>query len=189
MYTTDHIFLVLPIKDLINKDGEPTTPFKLATGKNLQYHIYACFILSMCCIEIHYTCWEKRFKCASQRATGFLRHLCWNSTASKRVSCVRTSHKEGNIFIWCCFWWKFFQYVGIYITTIHKSDGYAFSCVINIYATSSREQTGDIITLEQFEEGNLLSESYNVWSETCDNTEISNKSDYNSTMPPLISEE
>ena len=32
MYTTDHIFLVLPIKDLINKDGDPTTPHKLATG-------------------------------------------------------------------------------------------------------------------------------------------------------------
>ena len=31
MYTADHIFLVLPIKDLINEDGEPTTPFKLAT--------------------------------------------------------------------------------------------------------------------------------------------------------------
>ena len=32
MYTTDNIFLVLPIKDLISKDGEPTTTFKLATG-------------------------------------------------------------------------------------------------------------------------------------------------------------
>ena len=32
MYTTDHIFLVLPIKDIINKDGDPTTPHKLATG-------------------------------------------------------------------------------------------------------------------------------------------------------------
>ena len=32
MYTTDHIFLVLPIKDLINEDGGPTTPDKLATG-------------------------------------------------------------------------------------------------------------------------------------------------------------
>ena len=30
MYTTDHIFPVLPIKDLINKDGDPTTPYKLA---------------------------------------------------------------------------------------------------------------------------------------------------------------
>ena len=33
MYTTDHIFPVLPIKDLINEDGDPTNPHKLATGK------------------------------------------------------------------------------------------------------------------------------------------------------------
>ena len=31
MYTADHILPVLPIKYLINEDGEPTTPFKLAT--------------------------------------------------------------------------------------------------------------------------------------------------------------
>ena len=32
MYTTYHIFPVLPIKYLINKDGDPTTPHKLATS-------------------------------------------------------------------------------------------------------------------------------------------------------------
>ena len=32
MYTTDHIFLVLSIKNLINEDGNPTTPQELATG-------------------------------------------------------------------------------------------------------------------------------------------------------------
>ena len=32
MYTADHIFPVLPIKDLINDYGDPTTPYKLATG-------------------------------------------------------------------------------------------------------------------------------------------------------------
>ena len=32
MYTTDHIFPVIPIKYLINEDGEPTTPFKFVTG-------------------------------------------------------------------------------------------------------------------------------------------------------------
>ena len=32
MYTTNNIFLVLPIRDLINEDGDPTTPHKLATG-------------------------------------------------------------------------------------------------------------------------------------------------------------
>ena len=32
MYTTDHIFPVLPIQNLVNKDGDPTMPFTLATG-------------------------------------------------------------------------------------------------------------------------------------------------------------
>ena len=32
MYMADHIFPVLPIKDLINKEGDPKTPHKLATG-------------------------------------------------------------------------------------------------------------------------------------------------------------
>ena len=32
MYTTYQFFPVLPIKDMINKDGDPTTPRKLATG-------------------------------------------------------------------------------------------------------------------------------------------------------------
>ena len=32
MYTTDHIFTVLPIKYIINGDGDPTMPHKLATG-------------------------------------------------------------------------------------------------------------------------------------------------------------
>ena len=32
MYTTDHIFLVLPIKDLIIEEGDRTTQFKLERG-------------------------------------------------------------------------------------------------------------------------------------------------------------
>ena len=32
MYKTDHIFPVPSIKDILNKDGDPTTPHKLATG-------------------------------------------------------------------------------------------------------------------------------------------------------------
>ena len=32
MYTIDHIFPVLPIKDIINEDSDPTTPHKLETG-------------------------------------------------------------------------------------------------------------------------------------------------------------
>ena len=32
IYTIDHIFPVPPIKDMNNKDGDPTTQYKLATG-------------------------------------------------------------------------------------------------------------------------------------------------------------
>ena len=48
------------------------------------------------------------------------------------------------------------------------------------YATSSREQTGKIITFAQFEEVNLLYETRN-------NPESCNESDDDSTLPPLIS--
>ena len=44
MYTTDHIFPVLPIKYLINEDGDPTTPHKLATGtKPSVSHLHVLF--------------------------------------------------------------------------------------------------------------------------------------------------
>ena len=63
----------------------------------------------------------------------------------------------------------------------------AVSCIT--YDTYSREQTSDIITFTQFEEGNLLSETQNLLSETCDDAESGNESDDDSTIPPLISEE
>ena len=46
MYTTDHIFPVLPIKYLINEDGDPNTLYKLATGtKPLVSHLRVLFFL------------------------------------------------------------------------------------------------------------------------------------------------
>ena len=50
MYTTDHIFPVIPIKDLINEDGDPTTPHKLTTGtKPLVSHLRVLFCLCVVC--------------------------------------------------------------------------------------------------------------------------------------------
>ena len=44
MDTTDHIFTVLPIKYMINKDGDPTTPQELATvTKPSVSHLRALF--------------------------------------------------------------------------------------------------------------------------------------------------
>ena len=57
------------------------------------------------------------------------------------------------------------------------------------YATSPRKKTSNIIMFTQFEEGDLLYEMQNLLSETRDDTEISNDSDDNSTIPLLLSEE
>ena len=49
IHTTDHIFPVLPIKDLINEDVEPTTTHKLATGtKPSVSHLRVLFFSIYC---------------------------------------------------------------------------------------------------------------------------------------------
>ena len=64
---------------------------------------------------------------------------------------------------------------------IHKAMAIRPAVLYIPYATSSKEQTGDIITFSQFEEDNLLSESRNG-TESCD------KFDEDLTLLPLISE-
>ena len=50
------------------------------------------------------------------------------------------------------------------------------------FATSSREQTGNIITFAQFEEGNISTKTRN-------NAESGDESDDDSIMPPLLIKE
>ena len=46
MYTTNHIFPVLPIKDIIKENDDPTTPQKLTTGtKPSVSHLRVLFCL------------------------------------------------------------------------------------------------------------------------------------------------
>ena len=50
------------------------------------------------------------------------------------------------------------------------------------YATSSKEQTGDVITITQ-------SEEKKIWTETRNDAESGDKYDDNSIIPPLLTEE
>ena len=50
MYTTDNIFPVLPIKYLINEDGDPTTPYKLATGTKTSVS-HLCVLFCPCVVR------------------------------------------------------------------------------------------------------------------------------------------
>ena len=48
VYSSPHI-LVPPTKYLVIQDGEPTTPHKLATGKNISVSNLCVIYLFMCC--------------------------------------------------------------------------------------------------------------------------------------------
>ena len=50
MHTEYHILLVLPIKDFINKDGNPTTPYKLATGTKPSIS-HLCVLFCLCVVQ------------------------------------------------------------------------------------------------------------------------------------------
>ena len=70
-----------------------------------------------------------------------------------------------------------------YSSQTYSEDMYMRPSMSYIHcATYQREQTGDIITFAHFELGDLLSETF-------DDTEISEKSDENPIMTPLISKE
>ena len=49
MYTIDHIFPVLPIKDLIKEDAKRNTPFKLVTGTKPPVS-HLCVLFSPCVV-------------------------------------------------------------------------------------------------------------------------------------------
>ena len=51
MYTTDHIFPVLPTKYLINEYGDPTAQQKLATGTKSLVSYLSMFFFFMYCME------------------------------------------------------------------------------------------------------------------------------------------
>ena len=99
MYTTDHIFPFLPIKYLINEDGDTTTPFKLATcTKPSVSHL--CVLFCPCVVRKSTAHVDKMALIMHHQAqkgshgifVGIPQH-------QKRVSCVHTEYKEDNIFI------------------------------------------------------------------------------------------
>ena len=59
-YTTYNIFPVLPIKDLINEDGDPTSPHKLQQVQNLQCHIYVFYFVHVLYGKLRHTLRQRR---------------------------------------------------------------------------------------------------------------------------------
>ena len=99
MYTTDHIFPFLPIKDIIKKDGDPTTPHKLATGtKPTVSHLHVLFC--PCVVQKAPSHVEtKELNMRHQAKKGFRGIFVGIPEHQKSTSCVHTEYKEDNIFI------------------------------------------------------------------------------------------
>ena len=95
MYLTDHIFLVIPIRDLINEDGDPTTPHKIATGtkpsvSHLRVLYCPCIVRkTMAHVE------TKTLNMRHQAQKGFRGIFVGIPEHKKRISCVRTYPYQG----------------------------------------------------------------------------------------------
>ena len=50
MYTEDHVLPILSINELINKYGDPTTPFKLTTGTKTSVS-FLCVLFCLCVVR------------------------------------------------------------------------------------------------------------------------------------------
>ena len=60
MYTIDHIFSVLPIKDLINYDGDPKFHTNWQQVRNLQCHIYVFYFVHVLYVKLQSTLRQRR---------------------------------------------------------------------------------------------------------------------------------
>ena len=161
IYTTDHIFPVLPIKYLINEDGDPTTPKKMATGtKPSVSHLRMLFC-----------------RCVVQKATAHVetKTLNMRHQAQKWFRGIFVGipdHQKGYLVYVPSTRNIISSYDIVFDETVSSALSYTsrpYAKVIAMrsavmytpYATSSKEQTVNVITFAHFEEGNILTETRN----------------------------
>ena len=154
-------FPVLRIKDLINEDGDTTTPYKLATGtKPSVSHLRVLFGL---CVVRKATAHVKTktlnirhqvqkgfrgiFVGISQHQKGYLVYV---PSTRKVISSYDVMFDESFVSALSYSSWPYAEAMAMRLAVTYTP-----------YATSSKEKTGDVITFAQFEERNLLSETHN----------------------------
>ena len=182
MYMIYQIFPVLPINDMINEEINNTTPFKLATGtkpsvSHLRLLFCPCFVRKA---TAHVG--KEALNMSYQSQKGFLGifveipqhqkvYLVYIPSTRKIISSYDVVFDE-------CFSSALSYTSQPYSEAMEMCpDVTCKPCV-----TSSREQTGNIITFTQFEEGNIL-------TKTCNDAKSGDKFNNNSIMAPLLSKE
>ena len=150
MYTTDEIFLVLPIKDMINEDGDPTTPHKLATGtkpsvSNLRV-LYCPCVLRESTAHVG----TKVLKMRHHAQKGF-HSIFVGITQDQKGYLVYVPITREIIYSYNVVFDE-----SLSCALAYTSQPYSEAMAMRPYvtykpcATSSREQTGNIITFTQF---------------------------------------
>ena len=159
MYNTDNIFLVLPIKDIINEDGDPTMPHKMATGtKPSVSHLRVLFC----------PCVVRKATAHVETKTLNMRHQA--QKGFRGISIGIPEHQKGYIvyvpstrkIIFSCdvvFDESFSSELAYTSQPYSEAMAMIPAAMYTPYATSPKEQTGNVITFAQFEEGNILTET------------------------------
>ena len=155
MYMTDHIFPVLPIKDLINKDGNPTTPYKLETGtkpsvSHLRVLLFPC-VVRKATVNVE----TKTLNMRHQAQKGFRGVFVW-ITEHQKGHLVYVPSTRKIISSYYVVFDKSFSSALAY-TLRPYSEAMAMHPAVTyiLYATYWKEQTGNVITFQEFEEGNI----------------------------------
>ena len=161
MYTTGHIFPVLPIKYLINEDGDPKTPHKIATGtKPPVSHLRVLFC----------PCVVRKATAHVKKEALHMRHQA--QKGFRGIFVVIPEHQKGYL-VYVPITKKIISSYGVVfdesfsIALAYTSRPYSEAMVMRqevtytLYGKSSRAQTGDIITFAQFEQVNTLTKTCN----------------------------
>ena len=143
---TDNIFPVIPIKHLLNKYGEPTTPHKLITGtKHSVSNLRVLFCLSVV-IKSTANVYTKILNVCHQSQKGF--QGIFVGIPKHQKGCLIFVPSTRKIFSsHDVVFYKSFSSVLAY-TSRPYSEALTIQLSVSyiLYATSYHEQTGDIIT-------------------------------------------
>ena len=150
MCTTDHIFPVLPIRDLINEDGNPTMSHKLATGTRPSVsHLRVLFFPCVARRDtVHFE--TKTLNMRHQAQQGF-RGIFVGIPEHQKVYLVYIPSTRNVISSYDVVFEKSFSSALSY-TSQPYSEAMVMRPAVTYtpYDTSSKEQTGNVITFAQF---------------------------------------
>ena len=158
IFTSHHICTVLPIKHLINQEGEPITLHKLANGT--KYSVSNIRVLVCPCVvkkRLH-TLTERRQTCVINHKRVFAIYLLEFHNTKKGTSSTYLVHKN------------IFRHMTVYLTKTILVPWH--TCHVHIQSHLRRDQRSctfhiihhlkNIITFSQFEEGDLLEKERNL---------------------------